>query len=59
MSYAEIKQLLDWLKSQEETVLLELLQLKSEDLVDAFIDKIIEDQDKFIRIYVENKQDNL
>jgi len=59
MSYTEIKQLLKWLKEQEETLLLELLQLKSEDLVDAFIDKIIEEQDKFTRIYVENKQNNL
>lgn len=59
MSYTELKELIDWLKDQEETDLLEILQLTSSDLVDGFLDTIIEEQDKLTRIYVENKQNNL
>lgn len=55
MSYTELLDIINWLKSLEETSLVELLDITSSDLVDAFSDKIIENQDKFIRAYVENK----
>ena len=36
------QQLLQKLKDEEETILIELLDLKSEDIVDAFLDRIAE-----------------
>lgn len=59
MSYTEITELLTWLKNTEETTLLEILEVNSTELVEAFVDKIIENQDKFIRLYVEDKQNNV
>lgn len=38
-------ELLDQLRSTEETLLLELLGLTSTDLVDAFVDKIVENEE--------------
>lgn len=52
MSYTELLDIINWLKSLEETSLVELLDITSSDLVDAFSDKIIENQAKFIRAYV-------
>lgn len=48
MSKAE---LLERLKSTEETILLELLDLSSEDLVDAFLEKIDDNIDHLYRYY--------
>lgn len=48
MSKAE---LLERLKSTEETILLELLDLSSEDLVDAFLEKIDDNIDYLYRYY--------
>jgi hypothetical protein len=59
MSYSELTELLQWLKTLDEITLLELLEINSEDLVESFTDKIVEQQDKFIREYVKNKQDNI
>ncbi len=52
MSYAELVDILNWLKSLEETTLLELLDINSEELVEAFSEKIIENQAKYVREYV-------
>jgi len=38
-------ELLDWLSRQDEVYLLEILDISSEDLVRAFLDKIEEKQD--------------
>jgi hypothetical protein len=48
MSFAE---LVEQLRKEEETVLLELLEINSEMLVDAFLDKIKESVDKVYRYY--------
>lgn len=59
MSYAEMKELLQWLKTLDEITLMELLEVSSEDIVETFIDRIVEQQDKIIRAYVQDKQDDL
>jgi hypothetical protein len=42
-------ELLDWLSRQDEVYLLEILDISSEDLVRAFLDKIEEKQDMLKR----------
>ena len=42
-------ELLDWLLKQDEVYLLEILDISSEDLVRAFLDKIEEKQDTLKR----------
>ena len=42
-------ELLDWLSKQDEVYLLEILDISSEDLVRAFLDKIEEKQDMLKR----------
>ena len=59
MSYAELLDVINWLKSLEEVTLLELLDINSSDLVDAFADKIIENQAKFIRVYVTTNSNDI
>jgi hypothetical protein len=48
MSFTE---LLQQLKTEDEVLLLELLEIRSEDLVDVFLDKIKEKVDKIYRYY--------
>lgn len=48
MSFLELVELL---KREEETILMELLEINSEELVDAFIDKIKENQERIYRHY--------
>lgn len=55
MSYTELKEVVEWLKSLDEVEFLELLEIDTEDLLDAFMDKVIENQAKVFRTYVENK----
>ncbi|HET8688250.1 MAG TPA: hypothetical protein VFM18_16580 [Methanosarcina sp.] len=59
MSYTELADIFNWLKELEETTLMELLDVNSTDIVEAFSDRIVENQDKFIKAYVEDKQNNL
>ena len=42
-------ELLDWLSRQDEVYLLEILDISSEDLVRAFLDKIEDKQDTLKR----------
>lgn len=42
MSYTEIQVLIDWLKQLDEVALIDVLGLTSEDIIDAFCDKILE-----------------
>lgn len=44
MSYTEIQPLLEWLKQLDEVALIDVLGLTSEDIIDAFCDKILENQ---------------
>lgn len=44
-------QLIEELRKIDEITLLELLEITSEDLVDAFLDKIEENQSKLITYY--------
>jgi hypothetical protein len=53
MTYTEILPLLEKLRQLDEIVLLELLEITTEDLVDTFIDRILENQDKFYHLYAE------
>lgn len=55
MSYTELKEVIEWLKSLDEVQILELLEIGTQDLVDAFMDKVIDNQAKVFRIYVENQ----
>lgn len=59
MSYTELADIISWLKSLEETVLLELLGVNSSELVDAFSDLIVENQAKFIRAYVTTQSNDI
>jgi hypothetical protein len=45
-------ELIEELKREEETILLELLEISSEELVDAFLDKIKENEDKCHRHFL-------
>jgi len=54
MTYAELKPLLEKLRELDEIALIELLELTSEDIVDACIDLIIEKQEKLIE-YVKDE----
>jgi hypothetical protein len=47
------EQLLQRLRDEDEVVVLELLQLTSDKLVDAFIDDIEENAERLIQIYEE------
>lgn len=47
-------ELIEKLREVEETILMELLEVNSHDLVDAFLDRIKDNEDKLYRyIYVE------
>mgnify|MGYP000502914587 CR=1 FL=1 len=47
-------ELIEELRKIDEITLLELLNISSEDLVDAFLDKINENQGKLIRFLYDN-----
>lgn len=44
MSYTEIQVLIDWLKRLDEVTLIDVLGLTNEDIIDAFCDRILEQQ---------------
>lgn len=44
MSYAEIQPLLEWLRQLDEVTLIDILGVTNEDIIDAFCDKILENQ---------------
>lgn len=48
-----LQELISLLRNEEETILLELLNITSDDLVDAFLDKIDERFDYIERQYPE------
>jgi hypothetical protein len=50
-------ELLKRLRNEEETILLELLNVTSDDLVDAFLDKIYERYDYIERQYPEDSSE--
>lgn len=45
-------ELVEQLKKEDEILLLELLEINSEDLVDAFLDKVKENIERVYRHYV-------
>ena len=47
-------ELLEELRKVDEITLLELLQLTSDDIVDAFLDKITENQGKLLQYIYDN-----
>jgi hypothetical protein len=47
-------ELIDELRKIDELTLIELLQLTSDDIVDAFLDKIEENQGKLIKYMYDN-----
>ena len=49
----EKNELLEQLRNLDEELLLDLLGITSDDLVDAFIDVILEQEDKFHRYFDE------
>jgi len=53
MSYTEIQPLLEKLRQLDEVTLMELLEVTSEDLIDAFCSRIIDNQAKLFNLYAE------
>jgi hypothetical protein len=53
MSYTEIQPLLEKLKQLDEVTILELLDINAEDLIDAFCDRILDNQAKIYTQYAE------
>lgn len=47
-------ELIEELRKVDEVTLMELLDLTSEDLVDAFLDRIDENQGKLLRFFYDN-----
>lgn len=46
-----MNELLEELRALDEVTLLELLEVTSEELVDAFLDKIADDKEKLVRFF--------
>lgn len=53
MSYTEIQPLLEKLRQLDEVSILELLEISTEDLLDAFVDKVLDNQAKIYSLYDE------
>lgn len=51
-----LEHLIQQLRNEEETILLELLDIKSDDLVDAFLDKI-EENFKYLNAQYEGTEE--
>lgn len=51
MSYTEIQPLLEKLKQLDEVIIMELLEISTEDLIDAFVDRIVDNQAKIYSLY--------
>jgi hypothetical protein len=49
------QELLQRLRNEDEVVLLEILQLTSDDLVDKFLDNIEDDTDRLLSLYEEEE----
>ena len=54
MSYTEIQTLLGHLRQLDEITILELLDISTEDLLDAFIDRVVDNQAKLYSQYAED-----
>jgi hypothetical protein len=49
------QELLQRLRNEDEVVLLEILQLTSDDIVDKFLDNIEDDTDRLLSLYEEEE----
>lgn len=47
----DYKELLDELRGLDETILIELLEVDSTDIVDAFLDEIADNEDRLIKYF--------
>lgn len=48
-----LQELLETLRNEDEVTLLELLDLKADDIVDRFLDTIMDNQQRIVRFYEE------
>ena len=56
MSYTDLKELVEFLRTVDEVTLLELLEIDSDDLVDTFSDKIADKKDRLFQYYHEEQE---